>query len=112
MYQFPASNNTCAVRQTSEDIVDMESRFSNQSKDQIIKEQEQLLKDIKRKEEKKNKQEKDNTDHNKYNERTQNDEQWKNENQSKLNNHVSHAAINMNAYVKGETLIYNIFCTF
>lgn len=90
----------------------MESRFSNQSKDQIIKEQEQLLKDIKRKEEK-NKQEKDNTDHNKYsNERTQNDEQWKNENQSKLNNHVSHAAINMNAYVKGETLIYNVFIIF
>ena len=78
----------------------MESRFSNQPKDQVIKEQEKLLNAFK-KEEQKNEQVKRNFDYSGSN----TNEHQRNESQSKTNNHISHATIEVNKPYTGGTVM-------
>ena len=81
----------------------MESKFSNQPQEQIKKEQEDILKKIQQDKEQKM------VDRKKLGENKSGvgqkplDEDWKTkyENQPKLNNHVSHATIEVNKHAKG-----------
>lgn len=74
----------------------MESKFSKQSKDKVIGEQEKILKQIEKQKLVERKIVKDSRCAN----ATTCDEQWKTENQSKPN-HVSHAAIEVN-HIQGK----------
>ena len=79
----------------------MESRFANQSEDQVRREQENILKEIQQGQ-KKAEREKGLGEHHSGVGQQPLDEHWvKNENQSKLNNHVSCATIEVNKHIEG-----------
>ena len=93
-----------SVPQTSEDIFNMESRFSYQSEDQVRKEQEHILNKIKQEKKEQKNTEKNIEEHHIH--RTglgSCDEQWwsKKEDQSRFNNHVFCETLQVNTRTKG-----------
>ena len=85
-----------SVPQTSEDILNMESRFSKQSEDQIKKEQEDILKKIQRQ---KMAEKRSIVEHRSSNGGTTHDKQSTNDDKSK--SHFSSATVHVNSHVEG-----------
>ena len=90
-----------SVPHTSEDILDMESRFSKQSGDQIKKEQENILKKIQQEKEQKMAEGKKAVENRTSNGKTTHDKQWYSTNKDQLKSHFSHATFPNNAHVEG-----------
>ena len=90
-----------SVFQTSEDILDMESRFSKQSIDRIKKEQENILKKIQQEKEQKLAEGKKAVENRSSNGTTTHDKQWYSANEDQSKSHFSHATFPNNAHVEG-----------
>jgi hypothetical protein len=89
-----------SVPQTSKDILNMKSRFSKQSEDQIKKEQEDILKNMQRHIQRQKMAEKRSiVEHRSGNGGTTHDKQSTNDDKSK--SHFSSATVHVNSHVEG-----------